>query len=50
MNFKRFDTVYVHGCSHTAGGGLYEENVKKNIKKFMVWNGKLKEKLIFLHI
>ena len=33
MNFKRFDTVYVHGCSHTAGGGLYEENVKKKYKE-----------------
>jgi hypothetical protein len=33
MNLKRFDTIYVHGCSHTAGGGLYEKYAKRKYKE-----------------
>lgn len=33
MNLKRFDTIYVHGCSHTAGGGLYELDAKTKYKE-----------------
>lgn len=29
MILKKFDTIYVNGCSHTAGGGLYEDTIKK---------------------
>ena len=40
MNLKRFDTIYVHGCSHTAGGGLYEEDAKRKYKEIydLEWN------------
>jgi hypothetical protein len=29
MTLKKFDTIYVNGCSHTAGGGLYEDTIKE---------------------
>jgi hypothetical protein len=29
MEHKTFDTIYVNGCSHTAGGGLYDPTIKK---------------------
>jgi hypothetical protein len=29
MILRKFDTIYVNGCSHTAGGGLYENSVKE---------------------
>ena len=32
MKYKNFDTIYVNGCSHTAGGGLYDYNIKKYYK------------------
>ena len=33
MKYKTFDTIYVNGCSHTAGGGLYEEKIKDYYKE-----------------
>jgi hypothetical protein len=32
MKYKNFDTIYVNGCSHTAGGGLYDNRIKKYYK------------------
>lgn len=32
MKYKTFDTIYVNGCSHTAGGGLYDNEIKKYYK------------------
>ena len=29
MSWRKFDTIYVNGCSHTAGGGLYDEGTKE---------------------
>lgn len=28
MGFKKFSTIYTNGCSHTAGGGLYDQRIK----------------------
>ena len=33
MKYKNFDTIYVNGCSHTAGGGLYDNTIKKYYKE-----------------
>ena len=33
MSWRKFDTIYVNGCSHTAGGGLYEDGAKKLYKE-----------------
>lgn len=33
MTLKKFDTIYVNGCSHTAGGGLYEDTIKEYYTK-----------------
>jgi len=29
MSWRKFDTIYVNGCSHTAGGGLYDDGTKE---------------------
>ena len=29
MSWRKFDTIYVNGCSHTAGGGLYDDETKE---------------------
>ena len=33
MSWRKFDTIYVNGCSHTAGGGLYENGTKDLYKE-----------------
>jgi hypothetical protein len=33
MSWRKFDTVYVNGCSHTAGGGLYDDGTKELYKE-----------------
>lgn len=33
MSLKKFDTIYVNGCSHTAGGGLYDGGTKELYKE-----------------
>ena len=33
MSWRKFDTIYVNGCSHTAGGGLYDVGTKELYKE-----------------
>ena len=33
MSWRKFDTIYVNGCSHTAGGGLYDDGTKDLYKE-----------------
>ena len=33
MSWRKFDTIYVNGCSHTAGGGLYDGGTKELYKE-----------------
>lgn len=40
MSWRKFDTIYVNGCSHTAGGGLYDDGTKELYKEIynLEWN------------
>ena len=37
MKYKTFDTIYVNGCSHTAGGGLYDGGTKELYKDCLLY-------------
>ena len=33
MSWRNFDTIYVNGCSHTAGGGFYDDGTRELYKE-----------------